>query len=43
MTVRILGYGRQLIGTLHLPATTKLADLENLRRLGAQCIEVIAA
>ncbi|MFV2944982.1 hypothetical protein [Pseudomonas japonica] len=42
MTVRIIGSAQKVLGTLHLPASTRLVDLETLRRLGAHRIEVIA-
>lgn len=41
MTVRIIGRGREVLGTLQLPSGTRLADLEPLRRLGAHRVEVI--
>lgn len=42
MTIRILGRSREYLGTLQLPASTRLADLETLRRLGAHHVEVIS-
>lgn len=42
MTVLIIGGGQKILGTLQLPASTRLVDLETLRRLGAHRIEVIA-
>lgn len=42
MTVRIIGGAQKVLGTLQLPASTRLVDLETLRRLGAHRIEVIA-
>ncbi|WP_286919685.1 hypothetical protein [Pseudomonas sp. UBA6753] len=43
MTVRIIGSAQKILGTLHLPASTRLVDLETLRQLGAHRVEVIAA
>lgn len=43
MTVRIIGSAQKILGTLQLPASTRLVDLETLRRLGVQRVEVIAA
>ncbi|WP_443690685.1 hypothetical protein [Pseudomonas sp.] len=40
MNVRIIGRGREILGTLQLPANTRLADLEPLRLLGARRVEV---
>ncbi|MGE7097202.1 hypothetical protein ACQKIS_13745 [Pseudomonas fulva] len=42
MTIRIIGSAQKVLGTLQLPASTRLVDLETLRRLGAHRIEVIA-
>ncbi|MBH3451847.1 hypothetical protein I5S84_23770 [Pseudomonas putida] len=41
MTVRIIGAAQMILGTLQLPASTRLVDLETLRQLGALRIEVI--
>lgn len=41
MTVRIIGSAQKILGTLHLPASTRLVDLETLRRLGAKRVEVL--
>ncbi|MDD1982529.1 hypothetical protein [Pseudomonas asiatica] len=41
MTVRIIGSTQKILGTLHLPASTRLVDLETLRRLGAKRVEVL--
>lgn len=41
MNVRILDYAGNILGTLQLPASTLLTDLEAMRRFGAQRIEVI--
>jgi len=41
MNIRILDNAGNILGTLHLPASTLLADLEAMRRLGAQRVEVI--
>lgn len=43
MTVRIIGSAQKILGTLHLPASTRLVDLETLRQLGAQRVEVVTA
>lgn len=42
MSVRIIGGDQKILGTLQLPASTRLVDLELLRRLGAHRVEVIA-
>ncbi|WP_269806241.1 hypothetical protein [Pseudomonas putida] len=42
MTVRIIGSAQKVLGTLHLPASTRLVDLETLRQLGAQRVEVVS-
>lgn len=40
MTIRLIGAAGQLLGIMTLPATTKLIDLEPLRKLGAARVEV---
>lgn len=42
MTVRIIGSAQKVLGTLQLPASTRVVDLETLRQLGAQRVEVIS-
>ena len=42
MSIRIIGRDGNILGTLQLPVTALMADLEPLRRLGAYRIEVIA-
>lgn len=42
MSVRIIDRAGNILGTLKLPATALVADLELLRRLGAHRIEVVA-
>ena len=41
MTIRIIGGDQKILGTLQLPASTRLVDLETLRQLGALRIEVL--
>lgn len=41
MSVRIIDRAGNVLGTLQLPVTALLADLEPLRRLGAYRVEVI--
>lgn len=41
MSIRIFDHAGNILGTLQLPASTLLTDLEAMRRFGAQCIEVI--
>ena len=41
MNIRILDHAGNILGTLQLPASTLLTDLEAMRRFGAQRIEVI--
>lgn len=41
MSVRIIDRAGNVLGMLQLPASALLADLEGLRRLGAQRVEVI--
>ncbi|WJM98796.1 hypothetical protein QEP73_11900 [Pseudomonas defluvii] len=40
MTVRIIDRDQKVLGTLQLPANTRLIDLETLRRFGAWRVEV---
>lgn len=40
MTVRIINRDQQVLGTLHLPANTRVVDLETLRRFGAHRVEI---
>lgn len=41
MSIRILDRAGKTLGTMQLPATTRLADLEAMRCLGAYRVEVI--
>lgn len=41
MSIRILDQAGNILGTLQLPPSTLLTDLETMRRFGAQRIEVI--
>ena len=40
MSVRILSRSGKILGTLQLPSSALLADLEALRRLGAYRVEI---
>lgn len=40
MTIRLIDRAGLVLGTLTLPATTKLIDLEPLKKLGAARVEV---
>lgn len=40
MTIRLIDRTGQVLGSLTLPATTRLIDLELLKRLGAVRVEV---
>lgn len=40
MTVRLIDRTGRVLGMMTLPATTKLIDLEPLRKLGAARVEV---
>ena len=41
MSIRILDHAGNILGTLQLPASTLLTDLEAMRRFGARRVEVI--
>ena len=41
MNIRILDNAGNILGTLQLPVSTLLTDLEVMRRFGAQRVEVI--
>lgn len=41
LTIRLFDHAGAVLGQLHLPASTRLADLATLRILGATRVEVI--
>lgn len=41
MSIQIIDCAGNVLGTMQLPASTRLVDLEAMRRLGAHRIEVI--
>lgn len=41
MSIRIFDHAGNILGTLQLPASTLLSDLEAMRRIGVQRVEVI--
>ncbi|WP_457788338.1 hypothetical protein [Pseudomonas sp. PL-6] len=41
MTIRLIDRAGAILGQLNLPASTRLADLANLRTLGAARVELM--